>query len=1659
MTDLLSEYRTRLRQATEVIGQLEQALASERSRTQQAIAVVGIGCRFPPAIQSPQGLLRQLLQGTDPVVQAPPRAHPGSQAARDPVLRGATWGAFLDDVEGFDADCFSLSPREARTLDPQQRLLLEVTSDALERAGLPASRLQGQRVGVFVGLAASDYLDRCLRRAEQPHDFHAVTGNGACFAAGRLSFHFGFEGPSLTLDTACSSSLVAVHLAMQSLRRGECDYALAAAANVVLSARGSLLLANSQALSPSGRCRTFDAAADGFARGEGAGAVVLMRQSDAVAQRVPLLALLRGSAVNQDGRSTGLTAPNGLAQAKMLRAALADSRLQPDDIDFVEAHGTGTSLGDPIEIDALRSVFGPGERPLHVGAVKSSLGHLEAAAGMAGLIKTIACLQAQTLPANLHFRHLNPRIRLGGSRLRILDQAVPWPAGPRIRRAGVSAFGLSGTNAHVIVEEAPPLPSAQPAPSACDAGAAGSSAPPLYLLPLSARSDAALRQLCRDYAAALTDAEAPLLTDEGPAGLRNLAYSASLGRTHHAHRIAIPFSSLAELLTALPEAALGRPPLDGTQGVRHSDRAPAPVLVLTGQGAQWAGMGADLLDGTDAFAQTMRRCEPLVAQLAGFSLRAELARPESTSRLQATEVAQPALCCLQIALAAVLREAGVVPAAVVGHSVGELAAAHIAGALTLEQTLALACLRGRVLQAETGLGGMAAVEAPAAQVEALLHARGLHDRVAIAAENDPSACVLAGDAAALSQALQQLSEQGLRSRRLTVDYAFHSPRLRSLVPRLSAGMASLDLQPSPLVYPLYSTVLGQRVTAAALDPDYWLRNVTDRVRFASAIQAALGDGHRLFVELGPHPALTWNVSRCAADKDLEIRVIPTLRRPKSGASDARRPLFSALGALYASGCDLHWASLFLDGGQSIPLPTYPFVRTRYWVDAAPDSPTAWTTTAATGTAADPTDSSAFISHSDGSADAAQIFTWGWRAAPPRESATPLDARGSWLIVADSDPEAAGLAEGLCTTLRTLGGQVRVVDWAVAPSHLSGAMAAPDLRAVLCLAGFDEVGPSQTSPDAWGLLRSGQGLALGQAVLARETRLWLLCGAVDVGQQPAVSALRGLVRVLAREQPHTAGGVLCLPSTFDRDQAVAACLHALSLPTGEYHLRDGGLMSPLLVPHTLPAMSAMPSSSGAIEQAKPILDSDASYLITSGSEGVELLLSEWLARRGARQIVLWGQPSTTVRSDRPPADASSDRASDATVVAQKLAGLGCTLRIIPTKSARSAAEAATEQNALTELVAALQAEGRPLRGVIHAAGQRDDGVFAQQTPDRLTGPLMTKAGLALRLHRATQAVDLRFFVLFASLGGLVGAIGQANYAAANAVLHDLARLRWRQGQPALLLAWTERGPDLGAQPLPTEDGLRLLDAVLPLPSCALAVIPRTVQVAWAKSMPVRLPWPDLLVGIAQTANVPDARSSAKGPDEARTGWASLSPKDAERQLLSEVRRAVDQVLDLPAGQSAPIRRGFFDLGMDSLLGLELRNRLQQVLGISIPSTAIFDHPTIEQLSAHLWTRLATVLAAPAPTAIHPSTGPSAGPSAVSDPLTPSADSQTQQLLADVRGMDEAALSAAIDGELDTLLAEDDIRTVISPFINTQIDSDINSDIRTQIDTPFGRTSHE
>ncbi|PRQ04164.1 Erythronolide synthase, modules 1 and 2 [Enhygromyxa salina] len=896
MTTTLEDYRTRLQLALGRLAELRSELERQRRATREPIAIVGMGCRLPPAIRSPEQLFEALLAGHDAVREAPP--------ARFGELAGLPRAGYLDEVAEFDAEFFAIAPREAAAIDPQQRLLLEVVWEALERGGLVPAALPADRVGMFVGLGASDYAELSLTGPAERSDIYTLTGVGASFASGRLAYHLGFRGPCLTLDTACSSSLVALHLAVQSLRRRETEVAIAAGVQLLLTPTSSGLLGRSGALAADGYCKAFDAGADGFVRGEGCAAVVLKRLSDALRDRDPIAAVVRGTASNQDGRSTGLTAPNVLAQRQLLRRALSDAGLPAASLGLIETHGTGTALGDPIELEALADVFASSDddAPIVLGALKSNLGHLEAAAGLAGVIKAAVCLERGLIPPNLHFHALNPHAPASAlTRFELPTAPRPWPAasdgGPR--RAGVSAFGMSGTNAHVIVEQAPACEPRSP-----------SSAGRVYLLPLSARSPGALTELARRCAAVL-EAE----RDPG-----DVCTSAATRRTHFVeHRLVVRGRSGAELAAGLRAVSEGRASAAVSLGRGQARR---PVLVCAGQGSVWPGMGRALVDDPLA-GQVLRACDALAREHGDLALIDELIAEPERCRLNHTRVAQPALLAMSLAIAARLAGWGVEAAAVIGHSVGELAAAQLAGVLDLDQAMRLACARGRVMEANHGRGAMAAVALGVDRARALVDRSA--GRLAIAAVNGPSSTVVAGDAEALAQALRALAEDGVRHRRLALDYAFHSPQMEALAGPLRAGLGRVEPRAASL--PLYSTVTGARVRGPELDAAYWTRGVGSAVKFADAVAAALADGHRLFVEIGPHPSLSAHLDAIAEAAEEQVDVVATLR--EDGAADA---LHRCLAELHVHGCALDFESLAEDRDRFVGLPSYPWQGRRCWLD-------------------------------------------------------------------------------------------------------------------------------------------------------------------------------------------------------------------------------------------------------------------------------------------------------------------------------------------------------------------------------------------------------------------------------------------------------------------------------------------------------------------------------------------------------------------------------------------------------------------------------------------------------------------------------------------------------------------------------------------------------
>ncbi|MFE7115633.1 type I polyketide synthase [Streptomyces sp. NPDC057654] len=856
----------------------------------------------------------------------------------DPHRRGAMysrWGSFLDGVDRFDPAFFGIAPREAHEMDPQQRLLLEVAWEALEDAGQSPTALAGTRAAVFTGVIGMDYTLLHARQA-------GLAGIGAWYASGRefsfgpgrLSHVLGLQGPSMSVNTACSSSLVAVHLACQSLRSGEADIALAGGVNLILSPELSIFLCKVRAMSRDGRCKPFDASADGIVRGEGCGIVVLKRLSDALASGDDILAVIRGTAVNHDGASAGLTVPSGAAQQRLLSDALAAAGVAPADIDYVEAHGTGTPLGDPIEMGALRTVLGAGrpeDRPLSVGSLKSNFGHMDAAAGVAGLLKAALILRHRQIPATIHVRERNPRIRWDWP-VDVATELTPLPdtGDGRARLAGVSAFGLSGTNAHVIIEAAPPRADVR-TPGAVHARTSQPSGP--VLLPLSARDGAALTDLARAYRDRLTGAGAP--------APRDVAHTAGARRAHHAeHRLAVIGGSADELAAKLGAFLDGGAPQGLSTGGRdlESDGAEGPgvVFAFSGQGAQWPGMARELLagdgdrgsdSGHDAFRDTLDSVDALVLEHAGWSPKEETARPEDESRLHRTEYAQPVIFAVQVALAALWRSWGIEPTAVVGHSMGEIAAAHVAGALTLDDAVRVAVHRGRLLAASAGRGRMAVLDLSEDETRRALAPYA--GQIWPAAANSSRTTVVSGDAAAVGRLLADLADRGVGCRPLPGDYPFHSPYMEPYQDRLAELLHGL--RAAPPAVPVATTTPAGDGDGQLFDIAHWVRNIREPVRFAEAVGTLLDQGHRTFLELGPHPVLALPLTHACEDRGADdVLVVPSLRR----AVPAPQTLLTSLGALYAAGAAVRWEAVPPGDGRPVKLPSYPWQRGSYWIKEA-----------------------------------------------------------------------------------------------------------------------------------------------------------------------------------------------------------------------------------------------------------------------------------------------------------------------------------------------------------------------------------------------------------------------------------------------------------------------------------------------------------------------------------------------------------------------------------------------------------------------------------------------------------------------------------------------------------------------------------------------------
>jgi acyl transferase domain-containing protein len=1072
MSAVQPDRRAIITEALHKIDELSARLEIAEKGDTEPIAVVGMGCRFPGGVNNPAQYWQLLQDGRSGIVRVPPeRWDADAYYSDDHSVPGTICtreGGFITSwqPDEFDAEFFGIAPREAAAMDPQQRLVLEVAWEALENAGITPQTIRGTQTGVFIGLTTNDYsLTFAGKLRREDIDPYIPFGNASNFAAGRLAYFLGVRGPALVVDTACSSSLVSVHLACQSLRRRESDTALAAGVNLILSPENSIACSRWGMLSPNGQCKTFDAGADGYVRSEGCGVVVLKRFSDAVRDGDRVLALVRGSAVNQDGASSGQTVPNGPAQQALLRQALAASRLQPSDIDYVEAHGTGTALGDPIELDALSQVFSErnGSAPLVLGSVKTNLGHLESGAGIAGFIKTALSLRYGYIPKHLNFEQLTPHASDGASRFTIAAQGMEWPSLGRARRAGVSSFGVSGTNAHVVIEQAP-----APEPIVWEPD------PPVSTLVVSGKTPERIASLAGVLAEWMAGPGAGV-------GLADVAHTLNHHRAQHPRFATVCARDRAQAVAGLQALAAEQAAV-GVVGPHEGPCRPGTVFVYSGQGSQWAGMGRQLLADEPVFAAAVAELEPAFVAEVGFSLQQVLAEGQPVVGIDRI---QPVLVGLQLALTELWRSYGVIPDAVIGHSMGEVGAAVAAGALTAAEGLRVIATRSRLMSRLAGRGAMALLELDS---EATAELIADYPEVTLAVYASPGQTVIAGPPNDIETLITAVGRQRRLARRIEVDVASHHPTIDPILPDLRTALAGLAPK-SPTIPIITTTHDHNRTPTPTFDAEHWVANVREPVRFSQAITAA-GDNHATFIEISPHPLLSHAISDALSG--IHHHTVATLQRDTHDA----HTFHTNLNTTHTS----HPPRTPHPPEPHPTLPTTPWHHTRHWIRV-----------------------------SSGMHRAQSVIPSEWNyelAWPVRPLTAETGEDGSWLVVVADASLGAEI-------VRVLGENSRVT--VLAPSVLADN---PDGTALLdALGGADSVLYAPDVPSThfdaesgYWVFSTARKLTAALATMASPPRLFMLTrnAISDIDRaNPAHAVLWGLGRALALEHPDIWGGIVDL----------------------------------------------------------------------------------------------------------------------------------------------------------------------------------------------------------------------------------------------------------------------------------------------------------------------------------------------------------------------------------------------------------------------------------------------------------------------------------------------------------------------------------------------------
>ncbi|CAM5707027.1 type I polyketide synthase [Mycolicibacterium aubagnense] len=1538
-----------------------------------SFAIVGYAARFPGATDA-DSFWEMLREGRDAVSEVPrDRWDVDEFFDADPDVRGkiiTRRAGFIDDAVGFDAPFFGVSTREAKMMDPQQRLLLETAWRAVEHSGTAPSALANTKTGVFIGLATHDYLGMASSELTYPEiEAYMAIGTSGAAAAGRISYRLGLQGPAVTVDTACSSSLVAIHQACQALQLGECDLALAGGANVILSPATMITFSQSRMLAPDGKCKTFDASADGYVRGEGCGVIVVKRLEDAVRDGDRIRAVIRGSAINQDGASGGLTVPNGVAQQRVIAEALERARLEPADVGYLEAHGTGTSLGDPIEVQAAAAAYGTGrdaDQPLLIGSVKTNIGHLEAAAGVAGIIKVILSLEHQELPKHLHFKNPSPHIPWDRIPLKVVDEATRWERGDRPRVAGISSFGFSGTNAHVLLEEAP---SAAPA----EAPAEEPDDRRFMVLPLSARTPAALVQSAADYRT--------WLAAHPEATLSDVCITAGAGRAHFEHRAALVVNSLESARELLGALADDRPAPGLVRGTT-ADK-PKTAWLFPGQGSQYAGMAKELFETEPVFADTLERCSAAVSD----SLEKPLLDvifddgPGAEETLRQTSYAQPAIFAVEMGLARLWQSWGFEPDVVLGHSVGQYTAACVAGVFSLEDGMRLLAERGRLFGNLPAGGRMVAIFAAPERVERLTDE---YPSLSVAAYNGANT-VLSGPGADLERAVAGLTGDGVRCDWLDTSHAFHSALLDPALDEFEsyANQFTFNAPQRILVCNRTGDTLGR---TAKLDGQYWRRHARQPVEFSKGVETLAKLGCAVLLEVGPQPVLTAAALRAWPDPATAPRAIASLRR--KGAD--HRQITEALATTYTAGHLPDFAAVRPGSTHKFDLPTYPFQRKTYWFRDERVAPTALAhngggaTTEAVRLLEDGRidELATLLGGSDQSStevlnklaaqhnrqrgaqslsDARYEIRWDKASAP---SSSEIGEGSAWVIIGDISGQAAAI-EPLTDALTRLGHRHRILglpasdaDEQQLEADLRAAVADEPALRILHVAALDADSASMQS-----LLRMqhrvlGGTQRLFRAAAAAELRapIWVVTrGAQRVTDTdtvaPEQTGLWGFGRSAALEYPQVWGGLADL-AEGGTDEWARLINQVIAAPRGEDQLalRAGGVHVPRLVRRT-----------GQPNLTELELRSDATYLVTGGLGSLGLEIAGYLAAHGARHLVL--------TSRRAPGEEAQRR------IEALRAQHGCDVRAIT-------ADVANPHD-VARLMSTVRAELPPLAGVVHAAGENSTTPLATLEDAELERVFSGKVWGAWYLSEAIvqggrsdgkgSGQGLDFFLSTSSISAVWGSYGQTAYSAANAFLDGLTwRLR-EQGVPGMSVnfgPWGAGGKgeaagmaDLDARAQLERRGVRTLSPADALTGMADVMTaggaPAEAVVArmdWAKFLPVYSQAGTRALLAEVSREVPESVSAsgaigASGNTRLVEQLIAAPVQQRKKLVLEYLRDAVAEVTRVDASEIRE-EAGFFDLGMDSLMAVELRRRLEQAVGKELPATLAMDHPRLTDVADYL-----------------------------------------------------------------------------------------------------------